>query len=377
MRTCLPPGTLPSMNNGSQFDHPTAGASLVDEEATSLADKPIRAGVPDLASSLGIPDEAASTMEQSYTCEFSVMCSDGTPVTYPLTPYPNRNGLTIDMSIGLIFPWKAELARKNPKVGLSYCVPTSYHDESPAVVTVRGHAAVRDTDLQANTDRYLHELIETFPGMFAGAPKMVLRQLAFYLARIWVEITPLRIHWWPQGDFAAPPKQWDAPKDTGLPISDPAPSEPATQGSSRFTSPPDWRPGFESALEALGPPALTTVDEEGWPVTTPAVSAAAHPRGAIVQLPNGHRPVSGGPACLTFHTFKLVKGSPFQENRSFTGQLQAHGDGLVFKPNRQLVSASLPNRSALMKTFYNVWRMRKRLPSEAHRRHQPTPKVKI
>lgn len=365
------------MNIGDQPDLPRSGPSLVDGEATTSADNPIRAGVPDLASTLGVADEAASTMEQSYTCEFSVIRRDGMPVTYPMTPYPNKNGLTIDMSIGLIFPWKAELARKNPKVGLSYCMPTTYHDESPAVVTVRGHAAVRDSDLQANTDRYLNELIETIPGMFADAPKMVLRRLAFYLARIWVEITPLRIQWWPKGDLTAPPKQWDAPRKTALPISDPAPPEPATSSSSRFTSPPDWRPGLESALEDIGPPALTTVDEEGWPVTIPTASAAVHPRGAIVQPPNGHRPVSDGPACLTFHSFKMVKGSPFQENRSFTGEIQLHGDDVVFMANRQLVSASLPNRSALAKGFYNVWRMRKRLPKEARRRHQPTPVVNI
>lgn len=343
----------------------------------SQTDAHLRTGAPDLTSSLGIPDAAASTMTQSYTCEFSVMRGDGTPVTTSLTPYPNSNGLTIDMSVGLIFPLRAERARKNPKVGLSYCVPTTYHDESPARVVVRGHAAVRDTDLQTNTDRYFHELMEIYPGMFAGAPKAVLRRLAFYLARIWVEVTPLRVWWWPGGDFGHPPERWDAPQAIELPESDPPPIEPSRRGPSRFKSPADWRPGFESALDRLGPPALTTVDADGWPIIIPTVSATARPRGAILELPSGLQPNPPGPGCLTFHTFSLVKGSPLQEHRSFTGDTEPHSDGLLFMPDRQLVSASVPKRSALAKTFYNVWRMRHRLPHEATRREQPTPTVRI
>ncbi|MGA7270625.1 MAG: hypothetical protein WB239_06095, partial [Acidimicrobiia bacterium] len=213
------------------------------------ADGLTRAGVPNLTSTLGIPQEAASTMVQSYTCEFSIVRSDGVPVTYPLTPYPNQNGLTIDMSIGLIFPWKAELARRQPKVGLSFCVPTTYHSPSPALVTVRGHAAVRDRDLQGNTDRYVRELMRTFPGMFAGMPGLVLRRLAFYLARIWVEISPLRVYWWPGGDLDIIPRRWDAPDARTRPESDPPPARLAQRRSSRFTSPDDWRPGFEIALK--------------------------------------------------------------------------------------------------------------------------------
>lgn len=343
----------------------------------ATADRLSRTGVPDLTATLGIPREAATTMVQSYTCEFSVVRSDGVPVTYPLTPYPNRNGLTIDVSIGLIFPWKAELARRQPRVGLSFCVPTAYHNPSPALVTVRGHAAVRDRDLQGNTDRYVRELITTFPGMFAGMPGPILRRLAFYLARIWVEITPLRVHWWPDGRLDTTPERWDAPDAGTRPESDPPPARLAGRRSSRFTSPHDWRPGFETALRSLGLPALTTVDDQGWPTTVPVVSSRAHAEGAILQPATGLAPTEPGPACLSFHRFEMVKGSPFQENSSFVGRLESHRDGLLFAPDRQLVSASLPNRVALMRTLFKVWRMRDRLPVEARRRRQAIPRVNV
>jgi hypothetical protein len=335
----------------------------------------IRTKSPLLAPELGIPPAAAETMRLSYTCEFSVLRSDGAPVTYPLSPYPNRDGRTIDMSIGLMLPWKAELARKNPKVALSYCSPVRYDTSSPTIVTIRGHAAVRDADLQANTDRYVRELTDTFPGMFAGAPRAVLRFAVFYLARIWVEVTPLRILSWPNGDLNAQPERWEAPGGRALPTSDPPPSGRATHRPSRFTSPADWRAGMDDAIARLGLPSVTRVDGDGWPLTLPVKAVTRHSEGAVIQSASGPVPSTPGPACLTFHTFQLIKGSPYQENAAFTGTLESHTDGLLFQADRQLVSASLPNRKALAISFYNLWRMRHRMPEEARRRGQPAPTI--
>ncbi len=336
-----------------------------------------RRRAPDLASTMGVPAQVASTMQQSYTCEWSVSRRDGTPVTYPLTPYPNPSGLSVDVSIGLLFPWKAELARRNPKVCLSYCDPTDYHQRSPAVVVVKGHAAVRDRDLQANTDRYLAELMEALPRMFGNAPKSILRRLAFYLARIWVEVTPIRIHWWPDGDLTRSPELWRAPEDIHLPSSDPPPDGPPSADRSLFSSPPDWRPGLNSAIDEFGPPSLTIMDDHGWPTTIPNVSAESVSKGCLLQPARFPGIELEGPACLTFHEFAIDDGQPYQRNRSFTGQARSTLDGVVFEPDRQLVSASLPNKAQLAKTFYKVWRMRKRLPHEARRRRQPVPKVRV
>ena len=58
---------------------------------------------------------------------------------------------------------------------------------------VQGHAAVRDADLQANTDRYARVSVEKLPASVEGQPKAILRRMVFYYARIWIEITPVRI----------------------------------------------------------------------------------------------------------------------------------------------------------------------------------------
>lgn len=321
-----------------------------------------------------LPDDVASVITESYVSEFSVLRRDRTPVTLPMGNYPDEDG-NPQVAIGLSFPWTSELARRNPKVCISYCRTTHPTSDRPPVVVISGHASVRDADLQANTDLYVWWLKERFPNMFGRLPGPMLRAMSFYLARIWVQVTPIRVRWWPDGDATGRPEQWVAPSHQDLPESDPPPQGPPAQIPSRFPSSEDWRPGLDDALARIGPPLLTVVDEDGFPATLPALAATRTEEGALLSLPPSATPAKNGRACLAFHTFEYTGGAPSQENRKFVGSIVATEEGALFTVERELVSASLASTASMIKAFYKVWQMRGRLPVEAARRGQPVPRV--
>jgi hypothetical protein len=99
------------------------------------------------------PSGLREVFDRALTCEYASLTRAGSPVTVPSTPYVGDAG-TLDVSTGLSYPAKAERARRNPEVALLFAdaIGTGAGDEP--VVLVQGHAAVRDADLQANTDRY-------------------------------------------------------------------------------------------------------------------------------------------------------------------------------------------------------------------------------
>ena len=131
----------------------------------------------------GVAD-ALTDIATSLACEYATLTHDGRPVTWPVTPYQGER--TLDVSTGLTYPLKAERARRNPQVALSFSDPAGYASSSgstsrPPVVLVEGLATVRDADLQANTDRYVRESIPKVGT--SGTPWFLARTWAWYYAR--------------------------------------------------------------------------------------------------------------------------------------------------------------------------------------------------
>jgi hypothetical protein len=153
----------------------------------------------------------ASIREQAaafITTEYASLDRSGAPITWPVTPYLGRDGRTIDVATGLTYPLKAERARRNPKVALSFSQPLGSGLTEPATFVIHGLATVRDADLRANSARYLAEVAARLPEAFDSIPTAMLRRMAWYWARIWVEVTPVRVLWWPGGDLDQPPQLW-------------------------------------------------------------------------------------------------------------------------------------------------------------------------
>lgn len=185
----------------------------------------------------GWPEELLPLFERAITVEYASLTRAGTPVTYPVTPYVGEDGRTLDVSTGLTYPAKAERARRNPQVAILYSDPLGSGLDGAPVVLVQGMVTVRDADLQANTDRYVRLAMAKLPDTYDGQPKFMLRTLAWYFARIWVQVTPTHIFWWPEGRLDEPPREWTAPEGTGAPPSDPAP--PGRQPASWSEQPSD------------------------------------------------------------------------------------------------------------------------------------------
>jgi len=307
------------------------------------------------------------------TTEYSSLTRAGAPVTFPVTPYlgASRDDGThsLDVSTGLTYPLKAERARRDPRVTLSFSDPCGSGIDDPPIVIVKGLATVRDRDLVANSARYLRESFEKFPEA-PRPPVFVQRRMDWYWARIWIEVTPVEVIWWPHGDLTHPPQCRRAPEPVLAPPSDPAPG--GRSSGSWNDTPVDWRKRVRGAVDRFGPPVVTTVDPDGWPIPWRARAASSSPAGFVVTPPAGID-VGAGPASVTFHHHGA--GMAFQENVGLVATASPTGGGEVeLHVHRALTDCSIPHG---LRSQIGLMRrsrpLRARLAREATRRGQTVP----
>jgi len=323
----------------------------------------------------GLPDELIPLFENAITSEYASLTKGGQPITAPVTPYLNPNGRTLDVSTGLTYPIKAERARNNSKVALSFSDRTGLKIPDAPIALVYGLATVRDSDLQANTDRYVRENLRKLPTAFGPTPKFMLKGMAWYFTRIWICITPMRILWWPKGDLNAAPNEWLAPQGTVAPPSDPKPQGEAL--GQWMEQPQEWREGAAYAVNKLGAPVVTVVDDKGWPVPLRTLGVQLAPDGFDLTLGKGMPLAPNGKAFLTFRVHPEVFTS--QENLMFMGDITSDGTRAHFKVERRTGDWSLKgNALTIALGFMNKGRtLKPRLEAEAKRRGQAVPVVNL
>ena len=322
----------------------------------------------------GWPDGSSAVFQRAITCEYASLTRAGAPVTIPATPYVGSGG-TLDVSTGLTYPAKAERARRNPKVALLFADTIGAEPGAAPVVLVQGHAAVRDADLQANTDRYARVSAAKLPASVEGQPKGVLKRMVFYYARIWIEITPLRISSWPDRTLAGAAQVWEAPAGLALPESDPAPS--GRQPPAWLKPPERWQEIAANALRALPLADLTVVGADGYPVCVPVTAGALAGAEVPLTVGAGAPELPAGPACLTVHGHD--ERFTTQENHTLVGTLAHDQRGPRLHVERALADWSITgNRLQRGVGFLRKGRrLRPRLKAEAARRGQPVPTVNI
>ena len=205
-----------------------------------------------------LPEHVRKIIEVSAMAEFATVSAAGVPIDTPTYYFPSDDLASLDVATGIAYPAKAERARRNPKVGMLI----EGGPDAP-VISIRGRAAVRDSDIGANARRYLSET--GFEGISYGLPWSEASKAVWYWSRIIVEVTPERIMWWDTpAAMDQPPQVWQAPADMVYPASDPAPA-------GKTSAAPQWkqRPWQEIAADGLKRdigPHLTLCDDDGYPL---------------------------------------------------------------------------------------------------------------
>jgi hypothetical protein len=248
-----------------------------------------------------LPKDVAHFLVSQYTAEYASVSAAGLGFDTPTLYFPSDDLSTLDLATGLAYPIKAERPRRNPKVGLL----VEGGPDSP-VVSVAGLATVRDSDFQANLERYIAETIIT-PVL---DPKIVpwadVQKAVWYLTRIMICITPTHIRWWKNlSSMDEPPQEWRAPVGTAAPASDPPapgkPSEPA-----KWPQPP-WPELAAKALGSGDPGHLTLLDDEGYPIPLRVRDLRQRDGGFDLVAPRG-APWRSGPGTLSFRGREIFVG---------------------------------------------------------------------
>ncbi len=286
-----------------------------------------------------LPPAVADLIRSCTIVEFGTVSSASVPIDTSMIYFPSEDARTLDVATGIGYPAKAERVRKNPKVGLLLegCGPNE------PVVAIAGMGAVRDTDLQANTHRYI---VETGFQRISRVPWSIGQKAVWYYCKIMVEITPARIMWWDShAAMDQPPKVWKAPADTVYPQSDPEPPG-RTSAPVQWEQPP-WQEAYAHAMkrEALmmlhrlpgvvtpegikptAPPPghLTLRDDEGFPLPIRAHDIELAEGGLRMRLPKGAPWKRSGKATLTYEGLE-----------TFVGEVTAEGDLTFLKVERIL-----------------------------------------
>jgi hypothetical protein len=304
-----------------------------------------------------LPPRVVDMLRGTLNSEFATVTGQNVPIDTPMIFFPNDDLSAFNVGTGLAYPAKAERARRNPKVGL---LLEGRRDEP--VVAICGRAAVRDSDIQANTDLYLSETAFMRVGL---EPWPNAKRALWYWTRMIVSIAPARILWWDsRSSMDRQPQRWSAPADTVFPASDPAPQASPSTAPSRPAA--AWRELATAPLDLKLPGHLTLCDREGYPLPMRASTIALVDEGFVMKVPTGAPWHRAGKATLSF-----------MGRETFVGEVFADGD-----LTRLRVDRALPI-NPFMGDPREVWdpspevhaAMMGRLAQELARRGQPLPTV--
>jgi general stress protein 26 len=249
-----------------------------------------------------LPAEVAHLIRSGFLAEFATVSAAGVPIDTPLVTFTSEDLETIDAGTGLAYPAKAERARRNPKTGLLF-----EGGKDQPVVSIAGMATVRDSDFQANLERYLAEqILAPYLNPSLVDYPSVTRHAIWYFTRILICVKPAVVRWWRNRDAVdEKPEEWHAPPDTFYPMSDRAP--PGEMSKAPWHAAARWEGLAESALARKAPGHLTLLDSQGFPLPIRAREIHAQQAGFRLVMPQW-LPWSGGKATVSFEGVETFVG---------------------------------------------------------------------
>jgi Pyridoxamine 5'-phosphate oxidase len=285
-----------------------------------------------------LPQEVRDAFQSFITCELTTVDAAKQPITWPVTPYYEQGGPTIDVTTGLGYPKKADDARAHPSVALLFSDPTGSGLDSSARVLVQGTATIDDHDLKANADRYLRESGEKLPRTKRLHPPRPLRTpLNWYYARIYIKVRPERVFVWLEGSLDQEPVVHDAHLEE---VRSGHTEEPAEDHGGPASGPLAWDKRMEQ-LVAHETGVLSWLGPDGFPIAVRLPFSADPASGeiAIEEVPAA-LPLLEGRACLAVH-----RHSPdfsWQRNMQVRGNLVRAGEGWRLVPRKVVGGFELP-----------------------------------
>ena len=253
-----------------------------------------------------LPARVVDLLRGALNGGFATVTAQGVPIDTPMFLVPEDDLSAFNVATGLAYPAKAERARRNPKVGL--LIGGGRNDP---VVSICGRAAVRDGDIQRNTDRYLAETAFMRAGL---EPWPNAKKAVWYWARVIVSITPARIMWWDSPSaMDRAPSCWNAPTNMAFPQSDSAPASPLSAPTG--TPPTRWQDFVEAPLAMKVPGHLTLCDSEGYPLPIRASGIAFDGDGLVMTVPAGAPWTCEGKATLSFMGRETFVGTVVADGR--------------------------------------------------------------
>lgn len=161
---------------------------------------------------MNVPAEVEAVFREFRTCEFSTLAKDGTPITWPTTPFyqPEKGRFLITTSIGSA--QKAFNVRRNPRVSLLFSEPTASGLTDPPAVLVQGDAVAPDEIATSSEEfePFARTLFKRQPAAELYSSNPLWRYLSdWYYMRLPIYVTPRRILWWDHGDFSQSPHEME------------------------------------------------------------------------------------------------------------------------------------------------------------------------
>lgn len=155
-----------------------------------------------------IPQAVDALLRKALVAELTVVNHHGEPVTHPLIPL--WDGEHVYMTSSVSFSRKLEHIKRNPKVSVSISDPVAC-DGLTTRCSIQGDARVIEDDPHETWMQLLPIWREKEPAIDFFLGKRF--ALPLFFERSIIEINPLRVTWWDDGDPAKQPQVAAAPEE--------------------------------------------------------------------------------------------------------------------------------------------------------------------